>query len=223
MSLEEIKRVITESIESKIQTDSTDSTDSTESTESTESTKLKLKSKNSLNNAIYNLLNNYEPDKIIYCLKLQYPEIEIDYLNNDETNDTNEIIDKQPINSVVRKDAKFREAVKARFKTCIICDANTCIQACCEVAHIWDFALCDSQSAYNPNNGILICANWHILFDKHLMKLEPIETTPGQVRIRLDNELINTALYDKYNGKTIMLLPENIPFLKKRIASYNKK
>jgi hypothetical protein len=154
MSLEEISRVITESIESKIQTDSTDSTYSTES---------KSKSKISLNNAIYNLLNNYEPYKIIYCLKLQYPEIEIDYLNNDETNDTNEIIDKQPINSVVRKDAKFREVVKARFKTCIICDANTCISACCEVAHIWDFALCDSQSAYNPNNGILICYLINIL------------------------------------------------------------
>jgi hypothetical protein len=55
------------------------------------------------------------------------------------------------------------------------------------------------------------------------MKLEPIETTPGQVRIRLDNELMNTSLYDKYNGKTIMIFPENIPFLKKRLASYNKK
>lgn len=183
----------------------------------------------SLVTVMITLLNNYEPDKIIYCLKLQYPEIEIDYLSNItndtiDTNDTSKIDEnnKKMASNIIRNDAKFREDVKARFKTCIICDSNTCISECCEVAHIWDFALCDSQSAYNPDNGLLMCANWHLLFDKHLMKLEPIEKIPGMVRMKLDNELINTSLYNKYNGKTIMLLPENIRFLKKRIATYTK-
>jgi hypothetical protein len=162
---------------------------------------------------IYNLLNRYEPNKIIYCLKSRFPDIQLEYV--------------QPIinepnykEKIERDDTEFRAIVKSRFINCIICEPTKCHPVCCEVAHIWNFADCDASSAYNPDNGLLMCANWHRLFDNHLLQLEPVNNCLGMVRIRLETELLDTAL-GQYHNKIISIMPENIPFLYKRIPRHS--
>jgi predicted restriction endonuclease len=117
--------------------------------------------------------------------------------------------------SIARDDNEYRKLVKQRFQTCIICEPNICFPACCQVAHIWDFAKCDDASKYNPDNGLLMCANWHLLFDANLMRLEPVQGVLGMVKIILASELKNSAMY-KYHNKIITILPENIEFLEAR-------
>jgi hypothetical protein len=39
-----------------------------------------------------------------------------------------------------------------------------------------------------------MCANWHILFDANLMRLEPIPGVLGMVKIILGTELEHSAL-----------------------------
>jgi len=157
---------------------------------------------------IEKLLDNYKPNKVIYCLKSRFPNLKLECI-------LPEINEPNYKNKIDRDDAVFRSIVKSRFINCIICESQTCHPACCEVAHIWNFADCDSSSAYNPDNGLLMCANWHRLFDRHLMQLEPVENSLGNVRVILATELLNTTL-GKYHNKIITILPENIPFLLKR-------
>ena len=157
---------------------------------------------------IYNLLNRYEPNKLIYCLKSRFPNIQLEYIFDQVNNPHyNQVI--------ARDDSAYRAAVKSRFITCIICEPGKCHSACCEVAHIWNFADCDAMSKYNPDNGILLCANWHKLFDSHMMQLEPIANIPGMVQIILADTL-QQSLLGTYHGKVITIMPENIPFLMKR-------
>ena len=173
------------------------------------------------NEYINGLLDTYDNNKVIYCLKtLQNIGIDFEILDEDiEYNVEEEEEDKNKEDnlktSIARDDNEYRKLVKQRFQTCIICEPNTCFPACCQVAHIWDFAKCDESSKYNPDNGLLMCANWHLLFDANLMQLKPIPGAHGMVRIILGTELKQSALY-KYNNKIITILPENISFLEKR-------
>jgi len=172
---------------------------------------------NSNNNSITdefinNLLIYYDENKIIYCLQT-LDNIDINYKIND--NNIPETTEEQILIINSRKDDKYRAAVKSRFQRCIICEPDMCVPECCQVAHIWDFAKCDDASKYNPDNGLLMCANWHLLFDANLMRLEPIPSAIGMVRIILADGLKNSAMY-KYHNKIITILPENIEFLEKR-------
>ena len=193
------------------------------------------------NEYINGLLDTYDNNKVIYCLKtLQNIGIDFEILDEDininnedieNNNEDNEDIgnnkkdekkdEKKEDNlktSIARDDNEYRKLVKQRFQTCIICEPDNCAPACCQVAHIWDFAKCDDSSKYNPDNGLFMCANWHLLFDANLMRLEPIPGAQGMVRIILGVELKQSALY-KHHNKIITILPENIPFLEKRYNS----
>lgn len=169
------------------------------------------------NEYINGLLDTYDNNKVIYCLKtLQNIGIDFEILDEDIDNNVEDINKEVNLKtSISRDDNEFRTAVKSRFQTCIICESAMCVPACCQVAHIWDFAKCDETSKYNPDNGLLMCANWHLLFDANLMRLEPVIGAIGMVRIILASELKNSALY-KYHNTIITILPENIPFLEKR-------
>jgi predicted restriction endonuclease len=183
------------------------------------------------NEYINGLLDTYDNNKVIYCLKtLQNIGIDFEILDEDiEYNIEDHLEDEDNVEeeeedvkkednlktSIARDDAEFRASVKSRFQTCIICESAMCVPACCQVAHIWDFAKCNESSKYNPDNGLLMCANWHLLFDANLMRLEPVLGAQGMVKIILASNLKTSALY-KYHNKIITILPENIPFLEKR-------
>lgn len=161
---------------------------------------------------INNLLFNYDENKVIYCFQT-LNNIDIDFEINNNLHETTE---EQLSIIKARKDDKFRKIIHKRFNNnCIICEPNTCFPTCYQVAHIWDFSKCDASSKYNPDNGLLMCANWHLLFDANLMRLEPIVNSIGMVQIILDAELKHNIMY-KYHNKIITILPENIPFLEKR-------
>jgi hypothetical protein len=166
---------------------------------------------------LYTVLNNYEPNKVAYCLKKYYPELTLEYLNsqNNKLNNVSQNESNNMANIKIRNDADYRAAVKSRFQRCIICEPDICVPECCQVAHIWDFAKCNNAGKYNPDNGLLMCANWHLLFDANLMRLEPVQGVMGMVKIILASKLKNSAMY-KYNNKIITILPQNIEFLEKR-------
>ena len=156
------------------------------------------------------LFSKYEINRVIYCLKKLFPENRSILLEQQEKQEQQALI-------TIRKDEKFKYQVKMRYPGCIICSPGLCSILCTEVAHIWDFSKCDATSKYNPDNGVVMCANAHKLFDSGWIKLEPCESghLSGMIKIYIDNVLKNTELY-KYNGNIITLSPESIPFLYKR-------
>lgn len=148
------------------------------------------------------LMNTYDPRKVLYCLRRHYNVV---------------LEEEDRLGTVVqRNDANFKKIVRERFSRCIICEPSECHIACCQVAHIWGFADCDSIDRYNPDNGLLMCANIHLLFDNGLIRLEPVlPLSSGMVRIICDETLRDMMIY-KHNGQIITLLPENMPFLLRR-------
>jgi predicted restriction endonuclease len=171
------------------------------------------------------LLDKYDNDKVYYCIQsIQpvYDNLVVDQLIPDQP------IAKQPhptvvnnkeryVLTVARDDKEFREIVKNKFKKCIICSNNECSFYSCEVAHIWNFSDCDAGSKYDINNGLLLCANNHILFDKHLIKFNILDSSKGIVSIYIDEKLKDCTIY-KYNGNQIILSLENIKYLEKRYS-----
>jgi hypothetical protein len=174
---------------------------------------------------IQTLLDKYDNDKVYYCIQSiqpipdqpvpDQPIPEQPVANHPQpTVDNNK---ERYVLTVARDDKEFREMIKNKFNKCIICNNNECSVFSCEVAHIWNFSYCDSSSKYDVNNGILLCANNHILFDKHLIKFSIQNSASGIVSISVDNILKDYAIY-KYNGITINLTPENVKYLEKRYS-----
>jgi predicted restriction endonuclease len=71
------------------------------------------------------------------------------------------------------------------------------------------------------NNGLLLCANMHSYFDKHLLKLKIIDYNNCIVSVQIDKKLKDCQIY-KYNGLIITLLSENIKYIEKRYSSISK-
>lgn len=161
---------------------------------------------------IIKLVGKYDLKKVIYVLKTYY--------NYDiKIKDNLPLIIKNIIgNRVMRNDEEYKKIVKSRFNNnCLFCCNGECSRECCQVAHIWNFADCDENSKYNPDNGLFLCSNIHTLFDKELLEFEILNDSikNGIVKIILKDALKNTQLW-KYNNKIIKLFTENIPFLIKR-------
>jgi len=157
---------------------------------------------------INQLINNYDEDKVFYCLKKIY---NIDIIFNDEKQIEN------ITNNIARNDIEFRELVKRRFNNCIICQNNECNIDCCNVCHIWNYSFCDDNSKYDINNGLLLCANTHSYFDKHLIKFKIIDYNNAMVSIQIDDKLKHCKIY-KYNNSIITLFNENLKYLEKRYS-----
>ena len=100
-----------------------------------------------LNNLYEELLKNYsnkELDYVFYSLKnFKYTNIKTE-------------------EKKVRSDETFKDIVINKYKKCIITNKPKYI---CEVAHIYPFAECSDIEKYDPDNGILLCRELHILFD----------------------------------------------------------
>jgi hypothetical protein len=158
---------------------------------------------------INNLLNIYSIEKVIYCLKYLF-DIEIIF-------DT----ELKYKSSIARDDNEYKKAVKNKFKKCIICD--NCPEYTYQVAHIWNYKNCKNniEDVFNINNGLLMCANSHLLFDNHILKLqvsnELYSATEFEVKIIIDKNKANE--YNKYNNKSIFLNYENIKYIEKRYSN----
>lgn len=96
----------------------------------------------------------------------------------------------------------FREKIIIRDKKCIISEESPIV---CQAAHIVPYSECKS---FNPENGLLLNACLHILFDKYLFSINP-DTLMIHI---LDT---NTDLsINKYQNKIINVHPSCIPYLK---------
>ena len=154
---------------------------------------------------IYNLLENYDKNKVMYIIKDLF-EIEFEYSNELQT-------------QVCRNDDEFKKAVKDRYKTCIICDIYDCHKSSYQVAHIFDFSKCETEEdKYNVNNGILLCSNMHKYFDDSLLKFVVDSECDDNyiVNIVFCDTMSDYMFYKKYNGKKILFNKENILYIEKK-------
>ena len=187
------------------------------------------------NEYINELLDTYDNNKVIYCLKtLQNIDIDFEILDEDAEEEYNAVeeeadgeVDEEAKEdnlktSIARDDNEYRELVKQRFGNCIICQNKECHISCCQVAHIYDFSKCirnnDEQSKYDINNGIVMCANTHLMFDNHSLKLQIIDGNNAMVSIEIDKTLKDCNIY-RYNGQIITLFKENMKYLEKRYSN----
>lgn len=170
-------------------------------------TKSDIHISNELEYFIYDLLEKYNKNKVIYFIK---------ELFNIEFND--DIEDELQL-QVSRNDDEFRKAVKEKYKTCIICDIKDCHKSAYQVAHIYDFAKCENiQEKYDINNGLLMCSNMHKYFDDSLLKLvlDRVIDDDYLVKIVFCNSMNDYEFYKKYNNKIIQLNKENMLYIEKK-------
>jgi hypothetical protein len=86
------------------------------------------------------------------------------------------------------RDRKFAEDVKLRDSKCRITGR---FAARCEVAHIYGFAECAKSglwsAQYDLNNGLLLDAGLHQLWDRGVIILEPVGVDRAQFRVCQDD------------------------------------
>jgi predicted restriction endonuclease len=162
---------------------------------------------NELEYFIYDLLEKYNKNKVMYFIKELF---DIEFKDD---------IEEELQLQVSRNDDEFRKAVKEKYKNCIICDINDCHKASYQVAHIYDFAKCENiQERYDINNGLLMCSNMHKYFDDSLLKFViDIDSNDNYLaKIVFCDSMINYGFYKKYNGKTIQFNKQNILYIEKK-------
>lgn len=64
---------------------------------------------------------------------------------------------------------KFRNQIEKRDKCCIISGDDS---EMCEACHIIPFCESDNSNMYSVNNGIILSANLHKLFDKYFLSID---------------------------------------------------
>ena len=90
--------------------------------------------------------------------------------------------------------------------TYITADYNS-LKTLYRASHIKSFADCDSDEAYDINNGLLLCANADALFDKHLITIDENKEIVFSFvlehdeklkqLLRLNNEIFKSILNDE--------------------------
>ena len=174
------------------------------------------KAKN-LEEFIYDSLDKYNKNKVMYFIKELF-DIDVQYIEEDIHKENTQL-------NICRNDNEFKKEVHNLYKTCIICDIGDCHKSAYEVAHIWDFAKCDSnESKYDVNNGILLCANMHKYFDSKcgLLKFELISNinsdtnNTNMCKVVFCESISDSSYYKKYNGKQIKFNKKNIMYLEKK-------
>lgn len=166
---------------------------------------------------IYELLDTYDKHKVMHFIKELFDiEFEIDNINNEEEFKLQES----------RNDDEFRKAVINKYKQCIICNSGDCHKSSYQVAHIYDFAKCETDlEKYDINNGLLMCSNMHKYFDDLLLQfvINFSENDIYLVKSVFCDSMNECSFYNKYNGKQLNIIfnKENIKYLEKKNNLYN--
>jgi len=116
-----------------------------------------------------------------------------------------------------RLDAKYRAIVKDKYKTCMITGKPDYLS---QVAHIYPYALCNQEEKYDPENGFLLSAELHILFDTVDLKLRIDPET--ELIILSEDVLTNTTLESihKYHNTKILLSDKNKQYLRQKYSEF---
>lgn len=109
---------------------------------------------------------------------------------------------------VKRKDKVFRDKVRTYYKTCVITGRTSKV---CDVTHIKPFSESKPEEKYDPNNGLLLSADLHKLFD---LKLLTINSDTFEIKLAVE-VLLNEEFKDYYqfNGKIIKIKKESKKYL----------
>jgi predicted restriction endonuclease len=81
----------------------------------------------------------------------------------------------EPDNKITEKKLKrqyqyrFRKELENRYKKCIISKKSVTV---CEACHIIPFSESDHKQIYDVNNGLLMSADLHKLFDKYIISID---------------------------------------------------
>jgi len=111
------------------------------------------------------------------------------------------------------KQNEYRKALINRFQKCVI---SGLLPEECEAAHIVPYK---DELEYDIDNGLLLSANLHKLFDKYIWSIHP-ETQKIVINWNSDKEL---SIWD-YKGKYISNLSENnLKYIKKHHKEFIKK
>lgn len=100
-----------------------------------------------------------------------------------------------------RGQQRFRQSLIRRYGSrCMVsgCDLLDIVEA----AHIWAYR---SEGDNHPENGLLLRADLHTLFDLHLMTIEPVD-----LKVRLSSKA-RAAGYDHLEGKAIKIASKRRP------------
>ena len=114
---------------------------------------------------------------------------------------------------IKRKDTQFRNQVIEKYKRCVI--TNKPLKYC-QVAHIYPYALSDSIEKYDPDNALLLCADFHIGFDH---TDTDFIINPNLKCIEISESILTDPTmseYHKYHNQKIDLSDRNIYYLKRK-------
>jgi hypothetical protein len=141
------------------------------------------------------LFDVYDADDILFLLVDKYGFRSLD--SNEPSNN----LPSNTKTSIIRKDSLYRNSViKRDSNKCVITRSSYAIQ----VAHILDFKDCiNNMERYDPNNGILLSADLHILFDSGKLFLNPINES--EYLIQLHESLHNESRINYLHGQKIKL------------------
>lgn len=160
---------------------------------------------------IASLLDKYDHTKVLFILKNSY-NIEFIYETPEKT-------------VIARDDVEYRKLVFQKFTKCIICD--NCPSFTHQIAHIWNYKDCKKfpMDAYNINNGFKMCANTHLLFDKHFIQINAIsvnsdvsDITDKEYKCIINVNKESSCEYAKYDKKEIILNSKQFYYLQKRYS-----
>lgn len=113
------------------------------------------------------------------------------------------------LNKEIRHDQNlFRNDLIKRYKNCLITDSPELL---CEACHIIPHSECEDKYKYDVNNGLLLRADLHKLFDSKNIKINP-----KTLELELSLDILNNKLYEeyhKYNKKKLNIHTKSKYFL----------
>ena len=118
-----------------------------------------------------------------------------------------------------RLDTEFRKTIRNKYTRCMITGKPLCVS---QVAHIYPHNLCKPEEKYDPDNGFLLCAELHILFDSKDcdFKIDPETHLVTFSKNILED--ITMSYYTQYHNKKIILNDRQKYYLKKKYDLFIK-
>ena len=161
--------------------------------------------------ALYNELKykiNIDLLNFIFYDKFEYEHKEII-----EDKIIEEIIEENIEEREKRQDTIYRKLIQNKYKTCMITGKPLYIS---QAAHIYPHRLCTQEEKYDRENGFLLSAELHILFDStdNKLKIDPETQIICFCEELLEDETM--AYYRQYHNKKIELSDKQKDYLNKK-------
>lgn len=165
-------------------------------------------------NTIYKLVEDFKKQKLpleslsdfdLYyfykTLSKQFPKEYLDLIFYEEF----EYICNKQLSTKRDHQETFRKQLVEKYKRCLITGDG---ELMCEACHIKPFAICSEDEQYDINNGLLLNASFHKLFDNFMISINP-ESLELEISGQLDKDIYSNVW--KYQNKKVILdtFPKN--------------